>query len=289
MNRPYRDRVGLAWRDELALDMHIHLHELDCIEILAEREFSASRRRIDALRELALRIPVSLHGVALGLASSEAVAEKCLARMAELVRRIRPDHWSEHLAFVRAGGIEIGHLAAAPYNAEILEGTLRNVERARRVVGSAPHLENIATLLQPPGSGWSEEEFIGRAIRGAQAPLLLDLHNLYANAWNFGRDPFALLRAMPLDSVRSVHVSGGRFVRDASGRERLLDDHVHDPPDVVFELLECLAASTHGELTVIVERDGHYPPFSALLAQVKRVRAALAAGRCRRSEALAAA
>ena len=84
LNGLYRDRVGLAWRDELAPDLHVHLHELDCIEILAEREFNASRRRIDALRELALRIPVSLHGVALGLASSEAVAEKCLASVTEL-------------------------------------------------------------------------------------------------------------------------------------------------------------------------------------------------------------
>ena len=80
MTGVYRDRVGLAWRDELAPDVHMHLYELDCLEILADREFGATRRRIAALRALARRIPVSLHGVGLGLAASEAVAPKRLAR-----------------------------------------------------------------------------------------------------------------------------------------------------------------------------------------------------------------
>ena len=283
------DRVGLAWRDELAVDIHIHLQDIDCLEILADREFRASRQRIAALRELARQVPLSLHSVALGLASSEPVDEKRLARMAELASRIEPDHWSEHLAFVRAGGFEIGHLAAAPYRRETLEGTLRNVERARHAVGSLPHLENIATSIRPPGSVWSEEDFVGQVQHGTRAPLLLDLHNLYANAWNFGRDPVALLRALPLEEVRSVHLSGGCVVRDEAGVARLVDDHLHDPPDVVFDLLQVLAANAACGLTVILERDGRFPDFRAVLRQLARARGALARGRAQQSPARSAA
>jgi len=171
----------------------------------------------------------------MGLASSGAALDRDLLRMAKLVARIEPDHWSEHLAFVRAGGFEIGHLAAAPYPPATLEGTLRNLLRARAVVGSLPHVENVAALLPPPGSHWSEEEFICRCVRGSGAPLLLDLHNLYANAWNFERDPFAMLLAVPLEGVHSVHLSGGRVVRDPGTPARLIDDHIHDPPGVVYD------------------------------------------------------
>jgi uncharacterized protein (UPF0276 family) len=279
MSEVPRDRVGLAWRDELAVDIHIHLQDIDCLEILADREYRVSRQRIAALRELARQVPLSLHSVSLGLASSEPVDEDRLARIADLASRIEPDHWSEHLAFVRAGGLEIGHLAAAPYRPETLEGAIRNVERARRVVGSLPHLENIATSILPPGSVWSEEQFVGQVLRGTRAPLLLDLHNLYANAWNFGRDPVELLRAMPLAQVRSVHLSGGCVVRDAAGVARLVDDHLHDPPDVVFDLLQVLAASATCGLTVILERDGKYPDFRVVLRQLAHARAALARGR----------
>jgi uncharacterized protein len=277
-----RDRVGLAWRDELAAQIMLHLDFIDHLEFIAEREWSASRRRLDALRDLARQVPVSLHGVSLGLVSSGKVSEERLGRLARLVERVEPDHWSEHMAFVRAGGFEIGHLAAAPYAPQTLDGALRNLAEARRVVGTMPQLENIATLLTPPGSSWTESEFIGRVVCGAGAAMLLDLHNLYANSCNFGRDPFALLDSLPLERVASVHLSGGHWESDPDGRSRLIDDHIHDPPEAVYQLLEVLAHKARQPLTVIIERDGHYPDFSALLEQIAKARAALAIGRARR-------
>jgi uncharacterized protein (UPF0276 family) len=279
-----RDRVGLAWRDELAAQIVLHLDSIDHLEIIAEREFSATRRRLDALRDLACQVPLSVHGVSLGLVSSGSVSEARLERIARLVERIEPDHWSEHLSFVRAGGVEIGHLAAAPYAPETLAGALRNLKRACEVVGAMPQLENIATLLSPPGSCWTESEFIGRVVCGAGAALLLDLHNLYANACNFSQDPFAMLESMPLERVASVHLSGGHWENGADGRCRLIDDHIHDPPLPVYELLEVLAFKAPQPLTVIIERDGGYPDFAALLEQIVRARAVLAAGRARRRQ-----
>jgi uncharacterized protein (UPF0276 family) len=278
------DRVGLAWRDELAAQIMLHLDSIDHLEIIAEREWSASRRRLDALYDLARQVSVSVHGVSLGLVSSGNVSEERLDRLARLVERIKPDHWSEHLAFVRAGGIEIGHLAAAPYAPQTLAGALRNIERAREIVGSSPQLENIATLLTPPGSCWTEAEFIGKVVCGAGATMLLDLHNLYANARNFGQDPFAMLDSLPLARVASVHLSGGHWETGSDGRSRLIDDHIHDPPAAVYDLLEVLASRAPQPLTVIIERDGHYPDFAALLEQIGKARAALALGRERRRE-----
>jgi uncharacterized protein (UPF0276 family) len=278
------DRVGLAWRDELAAQIFLHLDSIDHLEIIAEREMSASHRRLDALRDLACQIPLSLHGVSLGLASSVSVSDARLERIARLVERVQPDHWSEHLSFVRAGGIEIGHLAAAPYAPPTLAGALRNLERAREVVGVPPQLENIATLLTPPGSCWTESEFICRVLRGADAAMLLDLHNLYANACNSDGDPFAVLDSLPLERVASVHLSGGHWEDGPDGRSRLIDDHIHDPPPRVYELLEALAFKAPQHLTVIIERDGRYPDFPALLEQIARARGALAAGRARRRE-----
>jgi uncharacterized protein (UPF0276 family) len=278
------DRVGLAWRDELAAQIFLHLDSIDHLEIIAEGEMPASRRRLDALRDLASQVPLSLHGVSLGLASSISVPDARLERIARLVERVRPDHWSEHLSFVRAGGIEIGHLAAAPYAPPTLVGALRNLERAREVVGALPQLENIATLLAPPGSCWTESEFICRVVRGAKGMMLLDLHNLYANACNFNQDPFAILGTLPLERVASVHLSGGHWEDGCDGRSRLIDDHIHDPPPCIYGLLETLAFKAPQQLTVIIERDGRYPDFAALLEQIAKARAALAAGRARRRE-----
>jgi uncharacterized protein (UPF0276 family) len=273
-----RDRVGLGWRGELAAGIFERIDAIDVLEVIAEEWMGKPRREQQALRTLGESAPIVLHGVALGLASSIAVEPARLERMARLVEVARPEAWSEHLAFVRAGGHEIGHLAAPPRTAATVAGALANLERAARVVGTLPTVENIATLVDPPASTLDECAWTRAIVEDSGAPMLLDLHNLYANAVNFGHDPAAMLEAMPLERVRMVHLSGGRWI-ERNGMRRLLDDHVHDPPDPVYALLERLAARAPKPLTVIVERDGSFPSIDVLVGQLARARAALHRGR----------
>jgi len=276
------DRVGLGWRDALAASTYVHLDSIDVVEVILDDYFEASARQLRALRSLGKEVPVLGHGVALGLASVSAVATSRVERLAKVVNALEPQIWSEHLAFVRSGTYEIGHLAAPPRTSSTIEGAVANVETVRRIVGTLPALENIATLIDPPASTMSEPAWVTHIMAGTGSKLLLDLHNLYANAVNFGHDPFEYLRAFPLNRVQVVHISGGMWIELESTR-RLLDDHVHDVPDIVFSMLAWLAERCPQPLTVILERDGHYPEFDALLRQLRRAREALASGRARHS------
>ena len=267
-------RVGIGWRPELAAGIFAHLDRIDVVEVIADNYFKASRRELDALRALAEQVPVHLHGVGLGLASSFAADSARIDKMARLIERVRPVGWSEHLAFVRAGGVEIGHLAMPPRTERTVEQTVRNVEQARAITGVMPALENIATLFDPPMSTLSESEWTCRIVRESGAPMLLDLHNAYANALNAGRDPLADLGEFPLEAVRSIHLSGGHWISHANGMRRLLDDHVHSPPDIVFDLLRAFVGRTTVACDVILERDGNYPAFGVMLSELERARAA---------------
>jgi uncharacterized protein (UPF0276 family) len=200
-----------------------------------------------------------------------------------VIGAVAPEAWSEHLAFVRAGGRELGHLAAPPRRAATLQGLAANVARARAVVGSAPALENVATLIEPPGSDRDEPAWLTDAIAATGSALLLDLHNLHANARNLGFDAVAALARLPLERVQMVHLAGGQWITAGGGERRLLDDHRHDVPHPVFALLTALAARAPQPLTVILERDGAYPPMSSLLDELDRARAALALGRAERA------
>jgi hypothetical protein len=196
---------------------------------------------------------------------------------------VSPEYWSEHLAFVRGAGVEIGHLTAPPRTDATIEGAAANLEKARAVVGSAPLVENIATLIDPPGSDYDEITWINRIIDSSPSDLLLDLHNLHANATNFGYDATEFLRRLPVARIAAVHLAGGKWV-EALGERRLLDDHLHDVPAPVYQLLTELAAIVPQPLTVILERDGAYPPIEVLLRQLDRAREALAVGRSRQFE-----
>ena len=274
------DRVGLGWRGELAAGILSNLAQIDVLEVIADDYYRASRAGMDALCSLARQVPVSLHGVGMGLASTIPAEPRRLHAMARLVQRVQAESWSEHLSFVRAGGIEIGHLAAPPRTPASAAGAVANIALASRIVGSAPLMENIATLVEPPASTLDEAEWLAQIIEGARVPLLLDLHNLYANAVNGGQDPQALLLRLPLATVGAVHLSGGHWIDEPGGTgRRLLDDHLHDVPPEVFELLALLARHAPQPLTVILERDGNYPTFDHVLEQLALARAALRAGR----------
>ena len=274
------DRFGLGWRSRLALGILSHLDRIDLVEVIADDFFRATRRERRALRTLAAQVPITLHGVTLGMASSVAVETKRLDQMARLCEEVKPVSWSEHLAFVRGGGIEIGHLAAPPRTAATIGGAIANLRRAWAVVGVAPQVENVATLIEPPGSDRDEAAWVAEIIRNSESDLLLDLHNLHANALNFKFDPVDFISRISPERIGSIHLAGGRWIGRPDA-QRLLDDHLHDVPDPVYDLLEEVAARVPHALTVIIERDGNFPPIEWLIDQLDCARRAVSRGRLR--------
>ena len=182
---------------------------------------------------------------------------------------------------MRAGDREIGHLAAPPRTRAILDGLARNVASARRAAGVAPALENVASLVEPPGAEFDEAEWLRQAPAAAETDLLLDLHNLHANATNFGFDPCVVLDALPWSRIGRIHLAGGSWIGSGDHR-RLLDDHRHEVPDVVLFLLEEAAFRAVRPLSVVLEQDGNFPELGTLLARLDDARAATARGRSRR-------
>ena len=277
-NMKNHDRVGLGWRPELASGILSNLDRVDVVEVIAEDYYEQSAR-VRALKTLARQVPVVVHGVSLGMASTAPVDRKRLEKMARMIDQVQPELWSEHLAFVRAGGNEIGHLAAPPRTEETIEATAANLAVAQAAVGSMPHMENIATLIDPPGSDRDEPAWLTETLACSGAGLLLDLQNLYVNSINFGLDPKNFLARLPVERVHTVHISGGKWIGNGAGGKRILDDHLHDPPNPVYDLLTELAARCPNDLTVVLERDGAYPPMEHLLAQLDRARRAMEGGR----------
>ncbi len=277
------DKVGLGYRADLAAEILRWGDEIDVLEVIADDYFDAPAKKIRALQTLSAQIPIMLHGVSLGMGSTVKVSQKRLEKIARLLDRLENFSWSEHLAFVRAGEIEIGHLAFPPKTKESVEGTAENLYFARKVVGTSPSVENVATMIEPPGSTMSEADWLCEVLRNSSSDLLLDLHNVHTNSVNLGFDPYEMLDSLPSDRISTIHISGGKIISavDETGRsvQRVLDDHLHDVDDDVYSLLVYTAAKCDQPLTVILERDGNYPSMEELLAQLRKARVAIKRGR----------
>ena len=266
---------GIGWRPELALPIQ-RRRSLGFIEVLAE-EFDPRGplpEPIEVLRERGVHaIP---HGVSLSLGSSEPPDRIRLAALARLAERLDAPLVSEHLAFVRGGGIETGHLLPLPRTHEMLDVIVANIRTAQQALSVPLALENVATLFEWPGAALDEAEFLAEVLERTDALLLLDVENVYANCRNFGGDPVAFLERLPLDKIAYVHVAGG-FEKDGLYH----DSHADSVSPEVLCLLEelCVRVAVPG---VMLERDDRFPGDAELNSELDTIAAAVARGDAKR-------
>lgn len=259
--------LGLGWRPELAL-MIERCEALGFVELVAEHFFEPARLpvAISALRERGVQVVP--HGVSLSLGGAEPPERERLQALATLARQVDAPLVSEHLAFVRAGGRDSGHLLPMPLTREALDIAVRNVRIAQAALPVPLAIENIAALFEWPGAEMSEADFLAELLDRTGAGLLLDVENLYANQRNHGLDAEAFLSRLPLSHLDYVHVAGG--APDEHGYYH--DTHTHAVPKPVLDLLAslCRRVAPGG---VMIERDGRYPPEGVLRAELAAVQA----------------
>ena len=273
---PLQAGVGMGWRPELAGGLMTAPQQVDWLEVVAESCMAPgpTRREILALSEI---WPVVPHGVKLSLGSADGIELERARRLGRLARELRAPCITEHVAFTRAGGREIGHLTQLPFTRAALAVLARNVDAARRVLPDVPLLlENAAWTLRWPDDELAEGDFYYEVAARTGCRLLLDLGNVYANARNSGTDPLALLRSYPLERIGMIHLAGGSLRGGF-----YIDTHADPVPAPVLALL-AEALRCCGPLPVLIERDACFPPFAETAAELHTVRAVLeeaAAGR----------
>jgi uncharacterized protein len=258
--------VGLGFRSPFKADLFLGRDKVDFLEITADHYLDASPEKERELALLAEHFTLIPHGLNLSLGSAEGLDPDYLRKLSALVRQLDPPWWSEHVAFTRAGGRDIGHLTPLPYTNEALDVLCRNVAEVRRHVDVPLILENISYLVTIPGAEMSEAEFLAELLERTDCGLLLDVMNLHANAVNHGYDPQAFLDRLPLDRIVQLHFVGGHWSDDI-----LVDSHSQPASPEVWDLLELvlMRAPVKG---VILERDENIPPFSELVRELDRAR-----------------
>lgn len=257
--------AGVSFRHAWRWEVVRHRDELGVVEHIVDDVVGPAG--LQDLVMIGQAVPVTLHGIGLSLGSAEGLDPERLEHVARVVEAVRPPWFSEHIAFTRAHGVEIGHLTPLPFNREAVDVLAANVAELRRAVPGVPVLlENIAYNLELPGSEMTEAGFLREVIEATDAGLLLDLENVHANSLNHGYDPLEHLASLPLDRVVEVHLAGG-VMRDG----QYADSHTQPVPEESWALLEWLAPRTDIR-AVILERDDNLPPFGELLAEVRRAK-----------------
>lgn len=257
--------VGIGWRPEISGFIR-SLPRLGFVEVVAE---SVGREPGPMLAELMARgVPVVAHGTRVSLGGAEPLEPARIAQFAAAAATLRAPLVSEHVAFVRAGGVEAGHLLPIPRTRASVDAVVRNVAMLTPELDVPLALEPIAAVFDWPDAELTEGQFLTEILDRTGALLLLDVANVHANAVNRNEDPTALFDQLPLERIAYVHMAGGSEGPDEDGIYH--DTHTDPIPPAVLELLAELTRRSQPP-AVMLERDGAYPPAEELRAELDAI------------------
>ena len=191
----------------------------------------------EPVEKLAERAPIVLHSVDLSIGSSDLFDEEHVGQIARWQSRFRSPWHSDHLSFSRIG--VSGHdqntalAIPVPYDQELLDLVSSRVRFVQSRVPAPFLLENNVYFFDLPDQEMSEPEFLNRLCHDTGCGLLLDIHNVYANARNHGFDAREFVSRIDPSVIVELHIAGGDEFMGM-----YTDSHAGPVPEPVWDNLD---------------------------------------------------
>ncbi len=255
---------------------------MDWFEVISENFMVAGGRPLQVLEKVRENYPVVLHGVSTSIGSTDGLNGDYLRNLKRLVKRFEPIWVSDHLCWTGVGGHNTHDLLPLPYTDEVLRHVARRVREVQEVLERPILLENVSSYMTFNDSRLTECEFLRAVAEEADCAILLDLNNIYVNAFNHHFDPYQYIDSIPVQRVAQFHLAG-----HSDHGTYLLDSHDHPIREEVWALYE-YAIGRFGAVSTLIEWDDNIPGFETLAAtaseacQRHALASVCAAGKARR-------
>jgi uncharacterized protein len=264
-------KIGVGYRAPFSGWVSSRPAQIDCLEITAEHFFDGGE---DRLRELAQQYPLYVHGLGLSLGTPGPLDQETLAAFGRVSKVANPDWVSEHISFTKSNEVDLGHLNPIPCTEDSLRTLIDHSCEVMDHCQKPLVLENVTTFMQLPNQ-IPETEFINRLCQTDGVSLLLDVTNLFINSRNHDFDPIEWLHEIDPAHIVQLHIVGYSFEHGV-----WQDYHSEAIQDDLLELMEHVVAYAPVQ-SIIVERDGRFPPVHQMAAELDRLEMACEAARVR--------
>ena len=241
--------IGLLYNPSLPEYLRARPETYDYVEIIPEMFWTDNGRGaaprfvelqgwIEMLDQLVTTCPIVAHNIGLSLCSADYFDQSYAEHIAEWHGRYGFAWHSDHLSFVRLTGTDghdhnAGLAVPVPYDRDVADMVTERIASVRSTVPIPFLIENNVYFIDVPDQEMTEPQFLNTVAGRSGCGILLDLHNLYANARNHGFDALAWLDELDLANVVEIHIAGGS---EFAGM--YTDSHAGPCPQPVWELLE---------------------------------------------------
>jgi uncharacterized protein len=233
---------------------------IDWFEVTTENFMVEGGRPLEVLEDLRTSYPIVMHGVSLSIGSTDPLNQTYLRDLAALAGRFEPAWISDHLCWTGVDGRNLHDLLPLPYTEEAVRHCARRIRQVQDFLGRRILIENISSYMQYRASRMSEAEFVAAVANEADCGILLDINNVYVNAFNHHFDSKSYLEVLPAGRIAQFHLAGHRDCGTY-----LLDTHDHPVCDEVWGLYG-QAVNRFGPLATLIEWDDRIPSFPELAA-----------------------
>jgi uncharacterized protein (UPF0276 family) len=219
------------------------------------------------LNQLAEMYPITSHGLSLSIGSPEELDMAFLKKVKSFLKEYKVEIYSEHLSFSKCDNAHVYDLLPIPFREDAVRHVAERIKRVQDYLGRQIAIENVS-YYTPVAAEMDEATFITQIANEADCKLLLDVNNVYVNAFNHNYNSKTFIENLPLERVAYIHMAGHTKVAP----DLIIDTHGEAIIDPVYELFEWTLERIN-PVPVLLERDFNIPELDDLQQELDNLKA----------------
>ena len=266
-----KGKVGIGLRRDIAEEiLESRILTPDFLEFAPENWMGVGGNWNRTLKEAVSAYPVTCHGLSLSLGSSEDLDWNFIVELKRFLDENRVEIFSEHLSYTKSQNAHLYDLLPIPFRKDAVEHVADRIRQVQDFLERPLAIENVS-YYTPVAAEMTEFEFISEIVEKANCNLLLDVNNVYVNAFNHGYDAREFIGQLPLDRVAYIHMAGHEQVEP----DLIIDTHGRPIADPVYELFEWTIQKME-PVPVLLERDYNFEELDELQGELMHLKTLIA-------------
>lgn len=217
------------------------------------------------LDEAAEKYPISLHGLSLSIGSPDELDFDFLKKIKAFIKQYDIKIYSEHLSYSKCDNAHLYDLLPIPFTQDAVIHIAERIKVVQDYLEMPLAIENVS-YYTAVAAEMKEHEFISEIVNKSNCNLLLDVNNVYVNAFNHGYNTKDFINNLPLEKVSYIHMAGHEKVAD----DLIIDTHGEAIIDPVYELLKWVYPKLNNS-PVLLERDFNFPEINELKRELTQL------------------
>ena len=258
--------IGLGYRRDFADEFLNGSVTPDFVEFAPENWMNIDGYWKKEINKIAERYPVLCHGLSLSIGSPDALDMDFLKKLKAFLDEYRIEIYSEHLSFAKCDNAHLYDLLPIPFREDAVKHVVRKIKQVQDYLERPFVMENVS-YYTPVAAEMEEAAFINAIVQESDCSLLLDVNNVYVNAFNHNYNTKSFIEKLPLHKVAYIHMAGHTQVSD----DLIVDTHGEAIIDPVYDLFEWTIEKIKS-VPVLLERDFNIPEMEELNGELNRLR-----------------